>query len=210
MIERMDRDVGRLLDELRSLGIEERTLVFFSSDNGPHREGGFDPAAARSSGPFRGIKRDLTEGGIRVPFLARWPGRIAAGKVSEHVGYFADFLPTAAEIAGAPVPPGIDGISIVPELLGRPAEQRKHEFLYWEFHEGKGAQAIRAGKWKAVTKPFGGPIALYDLEADPGESHDLAAEDAATVERMRGLLEAARTPSPQWPAPWEKKETKSE
>ena len=150
MISRMDRDVGRLLARLAELGIDERTVVFFTSDNGPHKEGGADPEFFHSSGPLRGIKRSLHDGGIRVPMLVRWPGRIQPGSTSDLPWAFWDFLPTAAELAGAEPPSDIDGLSIVPTLLGRPG-QRRHEFLYWEFHEGQHSkQAVRTGRWKAV------------------------------------------------------------
>ena len=148
MITRMDRDIGRLLDRLKQTGQDGNTLVIFSSDNGPHREGGHDPAFFESSGPLRGIKRDLYEGGIRVPAMARWPGRIRAGQTSEYPWAFWDFLPTAAELAGARSPAGLDGISIAPVLLGKP--QRRRPYFYWEFHEGGFQQAVRVDDWKGV------------------------------------------------------------
>ncbi|HXK59904.1 MAG TPA: arylsulfatase, partial [Acidobacteriota bacterium] len=148
MITRMDRDVGRILDALKARGVDRNTLVIFASDNGPHREGGHDPNFFSSSGPLRGIKRDLYEGGIRVPALAWWPGTIRGGQVSDQVWAFWDVLPTLAELAGVQAPSGLDGRSIVPALLGK--ELPQHEFLYWEFHEGRFAQAVRFGDWKAV------------------------------------------------------------
>ncbi len=197
MIARMDRDVGRLLDLLRDLGIEGRTAVFFSSDNGPHKEGGRDPAFFKSSGPLRGIKRDLYEGGIRVPLLARWPGRIPGGKVSDHVWGMWDFLPTAAEIAGARGPAGLDGSSMLPALLGRP--QRSHEFLYWEFHEGGFHQAVRRGDWKGVRHGLARPLELYDLGTDPGEREDVAAKRPEVVAKIEAYLRTARTDSLEFP-----------
>ena len=194
MIGRLDRDVGQLLDRLKALGLDGETVVFFSSDNGPHREGGADPAFFDSNGPLRGIKRDLYEGGIRVPMIVRWPGKVKPGGVSDHVGYFADFLPTAAELAGVDGPAGLDGISVAPTLLGRP--QRAHEALYWEF---RGSQAVRMGRFKTVRKRLDGPIELYDLEKDVGEGQDVAAQQPAVVERIRGYLAAARTESEHWP-----------
>src|SRR5438270_3453062 len=134
MITRMDADIGRLMTRLAELGLENDTIVFFSSDNGPHKEGGVDPKFFQSSGPFRGIKRDLYEGGIRVPLIVRWPGKIKAGQVIEAPWAFWDFLPTAADLAHARVPEKVDGISMLPTLLGRPQTNR-HEFLYWQFHE---------------------------------------------------------------------------
>ncbi len=200
MITRLDRDVGRLLDLLRELNLDQRTLVIFSSDNGPHREGGVDPAFNRSSGPLRGIKRDLYEGGIRVPFIARWPGRVPAGRVSAQVTAFWDFLPTAAELAGVANPPACDGISIVPTLLGRP-QRRQHEFLYWEFFEGGFKQAIRADDWKGVRLAPGKPLELYDLKSDVGETRDLATRRPKVVQRLERLLAGAREDSPDWPVP---------
>ena len=194
MIGRLDRDVGRLLDRLKALGLDGETAVFFSSDNGPHREGGADPAFFDSNGPLRGIKRDLYEGGIRVPMIVRWPGKVKPGGVSDHAGYFADFLPTAAELAGVDCPAGLDGISVAPTLLGRP--QKAHEALYWEF---RGSQAVRMGRFKAVRKRLDGPIELYDLQKDVGEEQDVAAGQPAVVERIREYLAGARTESAHWP-----------
>src|SRR5208282_2410163 len=132
MITRLDADVGRLMDALKKYKIDDSTIVFFSSDNGPHKEGGVDPKFFHSAGPLRGIKRDLYEGGIRMPLIVHWPGRIKPGTVSDQVSAFWDFLPTAAEIAQAKVPDKLDGISLLPALLGKPQTQQ-HEFLYWEF-----------------------------------------------------------------------------
>jgi len=197
LVTRMDTDVGRLLDLLRALGIDRDTVVFFTSDNGPHREGGVDPAFHRASGPLRGIKRDLYEGGIRVPMIVRWPGRIAAARVSDRVWALWDFLPTAAELAGAAAPAGIDGLSMVPALLGRP--QRNHEYLYWEFFEQGFQQAVRADRWKAVRTAPGRPLELFDLAADPGETVEVAARHPDVAARMEELLRTARTESPDWP-----------
>ena len=202
MITRMDADVGRILDLLRKLGIAEKTLVLFSSDNGPHREGGQNFERFRPAGPLRGLKRDLYEGGIRVPMLAWWPGTVPAGTVSDHIGYFGDFFATAAELAGVEVPPGLDSISFVPTLLGKPDQQKQHEYLYWEFYERGSAQAVRAGKWKAVRIPMlYGKTELYDLEADIGETKDLSAEFPEVVARMEAYMAAAHQPSPRWPVP---------
>lgn len=197
MITRMDRDIGRLLDRLQALGLDDDTLVIFSSDNGPHRAGGNDPEFFRSAGPLRGIKRDLYEGGIRVPFIVRWPGRIAPGTVSRHVGAFWDFLPTAADLAGAPASPGIDGVSMLPALLG--GEQREHDHLYWEFHERRFCQAVRIGDWKAVRLGIDAPIELYNLAEDIAETRDVAAENPDIVARARSLFDDARTESEHWP-----------
>ncbi len=200
MITRLDRDVGRLLERLDELGLAERTLVLFTSDNGPHREGGNDPEFNDSNGPLRGIKRDLYEGGIRVPLIVRWPGKVAAGTVSDHVCAFWDYLPTFAELAGVSAPEGIDGISFAPTLLGEPERQRQHDFLYWEFHEGKASkQAVRMGKWKAVRPSPSEPLELYDLSSDIGEEHNVAAEHPDVVAKIEAYLKTARTESEYWP-----------
>jgi arylsulfatase A-like enzyme len=198
MITRMDADIGALLTKLRELGLEENTLVLFSSDNGPHKEGGNDPAFFQSSGPFRGIKRSLTDGGIRVPSIARWPGRIAPGTTSDHVWAFWDLLPTACDLAGVPTPPGLDGISIAPTLSGR-GEQKRHDFLYWEFHEGGFKQAVRHGTWKAIRQAPGAALELYDVAADPGEAKDVAAAHPEVVRRVEEYLRTARTDSAEFP-----------
>jgi arylsulfatase A len=197
MIVRMDRDVGRLLDLLRARGIEQRTLVMFISDNGPHREGGADPAFFKSSGGLRGIKRDLYEGGIRVPMIAQWPGTIPAGRVSDHVWAHWDVLPTLAEAAGAPLPRGLDGLPMTRALRGEP--QSTHRFLYWEFHERGFQQAVRMGNWKGVRLKPGAPLELYDLSADPGETNDLSAARADIVQAIESYLRTARTGSVRWP-----------
>ncbi len=196
MLTRLDGDVGRILAKLESLGLDGNTLVFFSSDNGPHREGGHEPEFFRSSGPLRGIKRDLYEGGIRVPMLARWPGRIRPG-ASDQVWAFWDFLPTAAEIAGIQPPAGISGISMLPALEGR--RQRQHEFLYWEFHERGFSQAVRAGDWKGVRLGTRRPLELYHLRDDPGEKSDVASRYPAEAAKLEQLLARARTDSPDFP-----------
>ncbi|MBN1342545.1 MAG: arylsulfatase [Phycisphaerae bacterium] len=198
MITRMDRDIGRLMAKLRELGIDKDTIVFFSSDNGPHREGGALPDFFDSNGAVKGIKRDLYEGGIRVPTMARWPGKIKAGTVSDQAWAFWDFLPTAAELAGVKPPAGIEGLSIVPTLVGTPG-QRQHEYLYWEFHEGASKQAVRMGDWKAVRLGPGKPLELYDLKTDIGEEHDVAREHPDVVAKIEGILKGARTESEPWP-----------
>jgi arylsulfatase A-like enzyme len=198
MITRLDRGVGRLLQKLKDLGLDRNTIVLFTSDNGPHREGGSNPEFFHSSGPLRGVKRDLYEGGIRVPLIARWPGRIEAGAETDLVSAFWDFLPTLAELAGAPSPAGTDGISLLPTLLGRPEQQKRHEFLYWEFHEGGSIQAVRMGRWKAV-RPFGKPLELYDLQTDLGETHNVAGNHPDIVAQIEKYLTTARTESKFWP-----------
>jgi len=199
MVTRMDGDVGRLLALLQRLGIDRETAVFFSSDNGPHREGGHNPEFFHDSGPLRGIKRDLYEGGIRVPMIVRWPERIRAGDVSDQVWAFWDFLPTAAEMAGVEPPRGIDGISMLPALLGR--LQQSAPYLYWEFFEGGFQQAVRMGDWKAVRRPPYGGIELYNLGEDLAEEHNVAVEHPQVVAQAREIMEQARTDSAEFPVP---------
>jgi arylsulfatase A-like enzyme len=197
MITRLDRDVGRLMALLKKLGIDDNTLVFFTSDNGPHREGGADPDFFDSNGPLRGIKRDLYEGGIRVPMIARWPKRIKAGAKSDQVWAHWDLLPTLAEVAGVKPPANIDGVSMLNALRGR--RQRDHEFLYWEFHERGFSQAARMGDWKAVRKSPDSPLELYDLKNDLGEQNDGAAKHPEIVKKIEDYLKTARTESELWP-----------
>jgi arylsulfatase A-like enzyme len=198
MVTRMDSDIGRIVAKLKAEGLEDDTIVFFTSDNGPHHEGGHDADFFDSNGPLRGYKRDLYEGGIREPTIVKWPGKIAAGSVSDQVWAFWDFLPTAAEIAGVPAPPGIDGIGMLNSFTGKP--QRNHETLYWEFHEGGFTQAIRMGDWKAVRlKKRSNPIELYDLRSDPGEKSNMAADHPDVVARMKSLFETARSESKDFP-----------
>jgi arylsulfatase A-like enzyme len=199
MITRMDRDIGRLMATLEELGLDENTLVLFSSDNGAvFPLSGTDPAFFGSTAGLRGFKQDLYEGGIRTPLVARWPGKIKAGTVSDHVSAFWDLLPTMAELVGVPAPKDTDGVSYLPALLGQ-AEQKKHDFLYWEYHSGGSAQAVRMGDWKAirngVKKNPAAPIELYDLKADPTESKDVAAQYPDIVAKAREIMTREHTPS---------------
>ncbi|MCP4645489.1 MAG: arylsulfatase [bacterium] len=195
MITRMDADIGRLFDKLRDLGLDDNTIVFFTSDNGPHKEGGADPAFFTSWGPLRGYKRDLYEGGIRVPGIVRWPGHVAEGEVSDHIWTFWDFLPTAAELTGAECPKNLDGVSFAPTLLGKETTVRTR-FLYWEFHEGKSSkQAVRAGRWKGVRLDPNGPLELYDLRTDIGEQTNVAEKNPEIVNKMQDFLAKSHTDS---------------
>lgn len=196
MVTRLDRYVGEIFEQLKKKSLDEDTLVIFTSDNGPHREGGHSPEYFQSSGPLRGIKRDLTEGGICVPTLARWPGKIRPGQVSEQPWAFWDFLPTACEIAGVQAPAQIDGVSILPTLVGQ-GGQRQHEYFYWEFHERTFDQALRLDRWKLIRKPKS--VELYDLKTDRGERKNLAAENKEMVARLSALMDRARTDSPEFP-----------
>ena len=200
MITRMDRDVGRLLDLLDELGLDEDTIVVFTSDNGPHDEGGHATERFDPGGGLRGMKRDLYEGGIRVPTIVRWPGHTPAGSESDLVAYQGDLLTTFAELAGIRPPGGLDSISLVPTITGSSSEQARHDYLYWEFHERGGAQAVRAGDWKAVRRPMhDGEAELFDLGSDRAESHDVAAANAEVVRRLEALMDEAHVPHPNWP-----------
>jgi arylsulfatase A-like enzyme len=204
MITRMDAGVGAVLAQLKELGLEDTTLVIFTSDNGPHREGGpnYNPAFFTASGPLRGIKRDLWDGGIRVPFLARWPGKIKAGETSAQVGYFGDILATLADLADAKTPARTDGVSLVPTLLGR-GVQSKHEFLYWEFYENGTSQCVLLGdRWKGLRlKSPAAPIALYDLSTDLGEQKDVAAQAPAIVARIAEIMRTEHVDNEHWKLP---------
>ena len=200
MVTRMDGDVGRILDTLKQLGIDEDTLVMFSSDNGPHDEGGHDTERFDPAGPLRGMKRDLYEGGVRVPFIVRWPGTTPAGTTSDFIGYFGDLMATAADLAGTKCPPDTDSISIVPTITGHPKDQTQHDYLYWEFYERGGKQAVRQGKWKAVRLPWGsrGKTELYNLNKDIGEEHNVAQQHPDIVKHLESLMDQAHTEHANW------------
>lgn len=198
MITRMDRDIGRLMALLKELGLDDNTLVTFASDNGPHAEGGIERKNLfQSAGPLRGIKRDLYEGGIRVPMIARWPGKIKAGAVSEQVWAFWDYLPTMADLTGQKAPTGLDGISILPALLEGKAIE--HPPLYFEFHERGFTQAARIGDWKVVRLAPGQSLELFNLKADLAETRDVAAQHPDVVKRFEDYLKTARVESELWP-----------
>ena len=195
MITRMDADIGRLMKLLREFDIDGQTLVFFCSDNGAVRrwEGLFD-----SSGPLHGHKSDLYEGGIRTPMIVRWPGKVAAGKTSDAVWYYADVLPTLAELAGVKPPANIDGISVLPTLLGK-KQKTDDRFLYWEFPSGKLKQAVRWRNYKAIRPELGKSLELYNLAEDIAEEHNIADQNPEIVSRIEAYLATARTDSPYWP-----------
>ena len=197
MMARLDRDVGRVLDKLRETGVDNNTVVMFSSDNGPHQEGGHSDKFFKSSGPLRGIKRDLYEGGIRVPFLARWAGVTRPASVSDQPVAFWDVLPTLAEIGGGAPASALDGRSFVPALRGE--QLRGERVFYWEFHEGGFNRAIRFGDWKAIQFGKDGPIELYDLKSDPGERRELAASKPEVIKAAREHFANSRTDSPYFP-----------
>ncbi len=201
MVTRMDRDVGRLLNLLRELGIEKDTLVLFTSDNGAHVEGGADPEFFNSSGPLRGVKRDLYEGGIRVPTIAWWPGTIEAGAENDHISAFWDVMPTFCALAEISPPQGIDGMSFLPSLLGK--KQAQHPYLYWEFASKGGKQAVRKGKWKAVRlnllKNADARLELYDLENDLGETRDVAGQHPELVSEIAQIMAREHEVHPDFP-----------
>ena len=206
MVTRMDRDVGRILDLLAELDLEQDTLVLFTSDNGPtyDRIGGSDSEFFASAGPLRGLKGSTYEGGIRVPLVVRWPGRVRAGAVSDHVAAFWDVMPTLLEAAGVEVPGGLDGLSFLPTLLADRG-QREHEYLYWEFRAYGGQQAVRLGDWKGVIqrmKQGNRELELYDLARDVGERDDVAADHPELVERIRAILSEAHGESELFPLAW--------
>jgi len=187
MITRMDTDIGRIADAVDARGIGTDTLIIFSSDNGPQQEAGEDHLAEffNSNGLLRGIKRDLYEGGIRVPFIARWTGTVAQGTTSDHIGAFEDFMPTAADIAGIKPPSGIDGISILPTLTGQ-GTQQQHTHLYWEYLND---QAVRMGNWKAVW--INSQFKLFDLATDISEQYDVASQNLQVAQEMAQLMQSS-------------------
>jgi arylsulfatase A-like enzyme len=201
MVTRLDADVGKLLALLKELRIDEETFVVFTSDNGPQGkdEGGYDQTLFDSNGPLRGLKRELYEGGIRVPLLVRWPGRVRAGTTSAYPVTLCDLMPTAAALAGARISSATDGVSLQSLLLGWRAPRR--ESLYWEFHEGGFAQAVRVGSWKAVRKGIDGAVELYDLKTDIGETRDVASRHPALVRRAEVIMRREHVESEDWPLP---------
>ncbi|WP_010584824.1 arylsulfatase [Schlesneria paludicola] len=204
MISRLDEYVGRMLDVLRANGLAENTLVIFTSDNGPHQESNHDTARFSPSGPLRGMKRSLTEGGIRVPFIAWWPGRISAGSVSNHVGYFGDWMATAAELAGTAPTADCDSLSLAPTLFGNVDKQPKHEFLYWEFHErGFKQAALYQERWKGIRAGSpDAPVTLYDLQNDLGEKRNVTSEHPEIAAKIGSYLASARLASDDWTPDW--------
>jgi arylsulfatase A-like enzyme len=197
MVDYLDMQVGEIIAKLKELGVYKNTLIIFTSDNGPHQEGGADPDYFDSNGPLKGYKRDLYEGGIRVPMIAVWDGRIKPGTESDHPSAFWDVFPTVAEIAGISTPDNIDGISFLPTLLGK--EQPKHDYLYWEFHERGGRKALRKGDWKLVQynvlKPEQTTTELYNLVEDIGEENNLAEKYPEKVSELLDIMKSARTES---------------
>lgn len=199
MITRFDAYVGQVVNELKKSGLEKNTLIIFTSDNGPHKEGGADPNFFKSYGPLRGFKRDLFEGGIRVPFIASWPGTIKPGVKSDHISAFWDMMPTFSELARVKLPVPTDGISMVPTLLSMKGQQ-EHPYLYWEFHEGGGKVAVRKGNWKGIKLNYGqnpdADMLLFDLSTDIHEDHNIAAEHPDIVAELEAIIKEAHVDSP--------------
>lgn len=206
MVTRMDRSVGRIVDLLKDLGLEENTLVVFSSDNGPTHDGagGSDSVFFESAGPLRGLKGSVFEGGIRVPLIARWPGKIKPGTVTDHVCYFPDVMPTLMEVTGASdsVPKDIDGISYAPTLFGQADRQKNHEYLFWDFPSYGGQQAVRMGDWKGLRRNLNkglSQIELYNLKEDVGEQTDVADKHPEVVKQIEKIMSTAHVPSKLFP-----------
>lgn len=204
MITRLDSYVGRMMKLLKEQGLAEKTLVIFTSDNGPHNESNHDLTRFDPNGPYTGIKRSLTDGGIRVPLIAWWPGKVKAGAETSHVASFADWLGTAADLAETKAPANVDSISFAPTLLGQEG-QAKHEFLYWEFHEGGFKQAaLYQGRWKGIRQGRpDAPVALYDQEKDVAEEKNVAKEHPEIVEKIGAYLKTARTDLADWEPRWQ-------
>src|SRR6185369_13997185 len=179
MVTRLDGQVGDIMQLLKELGIEDNTIVIFSGDNGPQGvdEGNYNAKFFNSTGDLRGLKRELYEGGIREPMIIRWPGKVAAGKVSDTVWTHYDLFPTFAAIAGSAAPKGLDGVNVLTSWLGHNAISRK--YLYWEFHEGGFVQTVRLGRWKGIKRHVSSKMELYDLNTDKSEAHDVAADHAS-------------------------------
>ena len=200
MISRLDRYVGQIVDQLKEQGLAENTLVLFTSDNGPTWISGVDYSFFNSNGPLRGRKASLYEGGIRVPMIAWWPGRIEAGRTTDHVAAFWDVLPTLADLTGTAPPDSIDGTSFLPALLSREERQEEHSTLYWEYYgRCSGQQALRRGKWKGIRigiqDSLDAPLELYNLDEDPGEEHNVAAEHPEVAQDIWKRMQEAHTPS---------------
>lgn len=200
MVYRLDVYVGQVVAKLKKLGVYDNTIIVVASDNGPHKEGGADPDFFNSNGIYRGYKRDVYEGGIRVPFIVSWPGMIQAGE-TDFVCSFWDMLPTFAQMTGKKVK-GTDGVSLMPLLTGK-GKQKKHDYLYFEFQEAGGRQAVRKGDWKLVrlqaSKGVRSVLELYNLSSDPSESYNLAEEKPKKVKELFALMEQAHVPDPNWP-----------
>jgi arylsulfatase A-like enzyme len=200
MVARLDKYVGEIVEELKRQGIYDNTLIVFTSDNGPHREGGNDPDYFNSNGIYRGYKRDLYEGGIRVPTVVSWEGHVPAGTESHFAFAFWDYLPTFAELLGRELPVKSDGISVLPMLTGKKG-QKEHDFFYFEFHELNGRQAVIRGNWKLLhlniqKEPV---YELYNIASDPSEVHNVISLYPEKAEELKKIMQEAHAPDPNWP-----------
>lgn len=205
MVTDVDDAVHKLMAAIEKCGIDQKTLILFTSDNGPHQEAGHELSLFNSSGGLRGTKRSLHEGGIRVPLIARLPGKIAPESVTSHIAYQADIFATIAQWIGEPIPDDLDGLSFQPTLVGRSEEQKVHPYLYWEFYEQGSRQAVRFGKWKAIREPMlTGSIQLYDLSIDEAESNNLAEMNPELINQATAMMNQAHRPDPRWPIPKKK------
>jgi len=199
MITRLDAQVGKIMAWLKARGLDRNTLVVFTSDNGPHNEGKHHPELFNPSGGLRGMKRALYEGGVRVPFIARWPGKIKAGTVSDHIAYFGDVMATVGELTGQALPSGLDSISFLPTLVEKSARQRQHNYIYFEFYEQGGRQSVRFGNWKAIRQPMlTGKVELFDLSKDPAEANNIADANPEIVKQAIALMNEAHVDHPNW------------
>ncbi len=195
MVSMIDADVGKMLEKIRQLELDSNTIIFFTSDNGPCDSRLHDPEFFNSSGIYTGVKRDMYEGGIRIPMIVRWPGKISPGSVSDDVWAFWDFLPTAADIAGVPFENAIDGISVLPAILGQ--QQKLHDYLYWDYGHVRDEfiQAARWEDWKGIKYNATGKYELFNLDNDPGEKNNLASERPDLVQHFEEILIEAYVPS---------------
>ena len=202
MVGRLDKYVGELVAKLKAEGLYENTVIIFASDNGPHLEGGADPDFFNSNGPWRGYKRDVYEGGIRVPMIISWPGHIVEGGQTDFMCSFWDMMPTLRELTGVASAEGMDGVSLLPLLEGREDKQKQHEYLYFEFQEAGGRQAVRKGPWKLVhmnVRSENARYELYNLDVDPGETQDILADNPEKVAELQAIMQEAHVPDPAWP-----------
>ena len=197
MIDKMDSDIGRVLQLVKDLGLDENTYIFFTSDNGPHREGGGDPEFFNSSGQLRGVKRDLYEGGIRVPMIVRAPGKVPAGKTRSDIWAFWDIMPTFNELTGVKPPQNIDGLSFMNALSGK-TQKQKHDYLYWQFNEGEFKEAILQENWKLIRYKEKGTaeiLELYNLNTDIAEKHNLSKQNPVKTKTLLALMKQAKSPA---------------
>lgn len=199
MVTRIDVYVGQIIEKLKEAGVYDNTLIIFTSDNGPHREGGGNPDFFNNNGIYRGYKRDLYEGGIRVPTIVSWKDNVPAGTESNQAFAFWDYMPTFAELLGSEYPKNTDGVSMLPTFLGKKG-QKKHEFFYFEFQELGGRQAVIQGDWKLLHQNIreGGTWELYNIASDPSENHNVISLYPEKAEELKKIMQCARTEDENW------------